>query len=80
MYNPHKLSLGVSYWTSNPFTAMSKAAQMGRKVGRYPSGQYEVGMICKPGNNFYGYGVCDPDGGFTLIDWKEMELNNENYP
>lgn len=74
--NLHNLLEGVSYWTPDPFQAASKAAQMGRKVGRYPSGQLMPGMVADGQSqafkgNWFGYGVMDPQGGFTLIDWSQ---------
>jgi hypothetical protein len=74
MANPHALTAGHSYWTADPFQAMSVAAKMGRLVGRYPSGQYIPGMVADgmssaAKNNWFGYGVLSPMGGFTLINW-----------
>lgn len=69
------------FWTHDPFMAMSVAAKMGRKVARYPSGQYIPGMFSLPMEHgldyrrvgtFYGYGVLDPAGGFTWIDWSTV--------
>lgn len=59
------------FWTSDPFKAMSVAAKMGRKVALYPSGQYMLGMFTKHRDptTFFGYGVLDPAGGFTWIEW-----------
>lgn len=65
------------FWTHDPFIAMSVAAKMGRKVARYPSGQYIPGMVSHnpfaiQGGTWYGYGVLDPAGGFTWIDWSTV--------
>ncbi len=65
-------NVGMKYWTSDAFEAMSIAAKMGRKVGLYPSGQYSPGMFSRwpnPSQTFYGYGVLDPAGGFTWLDF-----------
>jgi hypothetical protein len=73
--NPHRLPDNVSYWTSDPFLAMSVAESLGLKVGRYPSGKFILGMSADSSteaykNNWFGYGLLDPDGGFKLIDWQ----------
>lgn len=75
MTRPHALRAGVSYWTQCPFEAASHASLRGLTVARYPSGQHLPGMVASglsgaAKNNWFGYGVADPDGGFLLIDWQ----------
>ena len=52
--NPHKLPTGVSFYTMDPFLAMSVAARKGLRVDRYAGGQYLPGMNVA-GTTFWGY-------------------------
>lgn len=73
--NPHALPSGHSFWTSNPFTAMSVAAALGGlTVDRYYSGQYMHGMIGF-GHGWFGYGILSPSGGFLVIDWVNRKVS-----
>lgn len=73
--NPHALPSGHSFWTSNPFTAMSIAAELGGlAVDRYHSGQYMHGMY-DSGRGWFGYGILSPRGGFLVIDWHNRKVS-----
>lgn len=78
--NPHALPTGHSFWTPNPFAAMSVAVKLGGlPVDRYYSGQYMHGMI-DSGHGWFGYGIRAPRGGFLIIDWIGRELSYRDDP
>jgi len=69
--NPHKLSGGATYYTDNPFDAMTLASKVGGSVFRYTHGNVA---------RTFGYAITQGDGAILFNKFTLQPCDRNGNP